>query len=407
MDMEGVRRELARAIDWLQGDVEERHYQAAMLIRIAVADAERKKVAQDLEAVLAIVPMLKYGVKHPTTMVAVEALACMVTQDPKGRDQLRSTNAHEQLVDMLQRNPRSDLAHRILLVFQNLADKEADRKLLVSFDCAAALKPFLVSTYSPEVVEHALSTVCNLAAGSQMAKAHICDSGLIPPLLMFLAPHCDGHLAQLAALSLRNLSRHADSKAEIMKNGGVSALLEFLSEGLEALQYPLHCDILYQKGSQAVTTASQPGLLAIDIDRGQLILSPETATGGICSCLSGGAPRDPIPLHRDATAERYPLLMTALRFTTPHDSQLELQFDVDGRGAERLGHSSKDGARLMRVVINECDAHELSELITRLLNKLYTQQDFRPAQVSPQASVARMSLIAAQPTVLPSQTTAT
>lgn len=59
--------------------------QATMLIRIAVADTERKKVAQDLEAVLAIVPMLKYGIKHPTTLVAVEALACLVTQDPKGR----------------------------------------------------------------------------------------------------------------------------------------------------------------------------------------------------------------------------------------------------------------------------------------------------------------------------------
>lgn len=115
MAMEGVRREIARAIVWLNGDVEERQYQvcscytsaaclikcstsivstglvsrpflqAAMLIRIAVADAERKKVAQDLEAVLALVPILKYGAKHPTTLVAVEALACLVTQDPKGR----------------------------------------------------------------------------------------------------------------------------------------------------------------------------------------------------------------------------------------------------------------------------------------------------------------------------------
>lgn len=56
-----------------------------MLIRIAVADDARKSVAEELEAVLALVPMLKYGAKHPTTIVAVEALAFLLTQDPKGR----------------------------------------------------------------------------------------------------------------------------------------------------------------------------------------------------------------------------------------------------------------------------------------------------------------------------------
>lgn len=76
-----------------------------------------------------------------------------------------------------------------------------------------------------------------------MAKGHICDSGLIEPLLMFLAPHGDTHLAQLAALALRNLSRHTPSKTEIMKHDGVNMLLSFLSEGLENLQYPLHCDV--------------------------------------------------------------------------------------------------------------------------------------------------------------------
>jgi len=94
-----------------------------------------------------------------------------------------------------------------------------------------------------QVVEHALSTVCNLAAGSQVAKAHICDSGLIAPLLTFLAPDGDAHLAQLAALSLRNLSRHNPSKVEIMRHDGVTTLLGFLNEGLETLQYPLHCDV--------------------------------------------------------------------------------------------------------------------------------------------------------------------
>lgn len=68
------------------------------------------------------------------------------------QEQLRSTDAHVQLVGMLKENPYSDLAHRILLVFQTIADKEADRKLLVSCDCASALKPFLVSSFSPEVV---------------------------------------------------------------------------------------------------------------------------------------------------------------------------------------------------------------------------------------------------------------
>lgn len=68
------------------------------------------------------------------------------------QEQLRSTDAHAQLVEMLKQHPYSDLAHRILLVFQTIADKEADRKLLVSFDCATALKPFLVSNFSPEVM---------------------------------------------------------------------------------------------------------------------------------------------------------------------------------------------------------------------------------------------------------------
>lgn len=68
------------------------------------------------------------------------------------QDHLRSTDAHAQLVEMLREDPCANLAHRILLVFQNLADKEADRKLLISSDCASALKPFLVSAFSPEVV---------------------------------------------------------------------------------------------------------------------------------------------------------------------------------------------------------------------------------------------------------------
>jgi hypothetical protein len=56
-----------------------------MLIRVAVADYERRKVAQELDPVLALVPMLQYGAKHPVTMLIVEALACLVTEDPKSR----------------------------------------------------------------------------------------------------------------------------------------------------------------------------------------------------------------------------------------------------------------------------------------------------------------------------------
>lgn len=50
-------------------------------------------------------------------------------------------------------------------------------------------------------------------------------------------------------------------------------------------------------------------------------------------------------------------MMKALRFKTPHESQLELQFDVDGRGADRLVDGPKTaGARqLMRVVVDECE----------------------------------------------------
>lgn len=84
--MEAVRSELVRAIEWLQDSSdEERHYQAAMLIRVAVLDYERRKVAQDLDVVPALAPKLEYGAEHPVTLVAVEGLACLVAGNPKGR----------------------------------------------------------------------------------------------------------------------------------------------------------------------------------------------------------------------------------------------------------------------------------------------------------------------------------
>jgi hypothetical protein len=94
-----------------------------------------------------------------------------------------------------------------------------------------------------QILEHALSAVCNLAAGSQGVKQHMCEAGLIEPLLTLLTSAFDRTLAQLAALALRNLSRNPRCRQEIMRLDGINALLEFLSEGLENLQYPLHCEV--------------------------------------------------------------------------------------------------------------------------------------------------------------------
>jgi hypothetical protein len=85
--METVRSEVLRAILWLKDSslAVERHYQAAMLIRVAVLDYERRKVAQELDVVQALVPTLDYGAQHPVTIVAVEGLACLVADNPKSR----------------------------------------------------------------------------------------------------------------------------------------------------------------------------------------------------------------------------------------------------------------------------------------------------------------------------------
>lgn len=92
------------------------------------------------------------------------------------QEQFRTTNAHALLVEMLKQHPHSDLAHRILLVFQTIADKEADRKLLVSFDCATALKPFLVSNFSPEVMLLLLvcDTISQPTIGAGLEAAGFC-----------------------------------------------------------------------------------------------------------------------------------------------------------------------------------------------------------------------------------------
>lgn len=92
--MYAVRSELLRAVEWLQDStVVERHYQAAMLIRVAVLDYERRKAAQELDVVQALVPKLEYGAEHPVTLVAVEGLACLVADNPKSRVSLPSSVA--------------------------------------------------------------------------------------------------------------------------------------------------------------------------------------------------------------------------------------------------------------------------------------------------------------------------
>lgn len=109
------------------------------------------------------------------------------------------------------------------------------------------------------MAEHALSAVCNLGAGAAAAKAHLGEAGAIPSLLDHLAPTADAGLAQLAALSLRNLSKHSRCKQQIINSGGVSILLEFLSEGLEVLQYPLRCEACC-----TICVSSFSGVLEID-----------------------------------------------------------------------------------------------------------------------------------------------
>ena len=94
-----------------------------------------------------------------------------------------------------------------------------------------------------QMTEHALSAVCNLAAGSQMIKQQIANAGVIEPLLRFLTESPDRTIAQLAALSVRNLSRDARCRQEIVRLDGVSVLLEFLSDGIENLVQTMTCEV--------------------------------------------------------------------------------------------------------------------------------------------------------------------
>jgi hypothetical protein len=59
--------------------------QAAMLIRIAVTHEDRKEIARQAGAIQPLVSVLHHGGKHPITLVAIEALACLLTQDTASR----------------------------------------------------------------------------------------------------------------------------------------------------------------------------------------------------------------------------------------------------------------------------------------------------------------------------------
>ena len=76
-----------------------------------------------------------------------------------------------------------------------------------------------------------------------MIKQQIANAGVIEPLLRFLTESPDRTIAQLAALSVRNLSRDARCRQEIVRLDGVSVLLEFLSDGIENLVQTMTCEV--------------------------------------------------------------------------------------------------------------------------------------------------------------------
>jgi hypothetical protein len=67
------------------------------------------------------------------------------------QDDFRTADGHQKLVDLMIESPETDVAHRILLIFQVLADKEADRKSLLQAGITAAIKPFLDNMRDVEV----------------------------------------------------------------------------------------------------------------------------------------------------------------------------------------------------------------------------------------------------------------
>lgn len=249
--------------------------QACLLIRIA---AERDAVgSEDATVIPALVSAL--GLEPAVALVAIEAILCLISQpaslhrvrapttssarvrasfSPRraaasskpsaAQDVLRSTDdAHAMLIQLLEGgDATSDVTHRCLVILQTLGDNEADRRSLLSSGCgaAAALRRFLTADTAADLQELALGAICNIAAGSQTDKQVIAEAGMIAPLLAMLQPPLSrdsdrAGSAQLAALSLRNLSRNAACRLEMVKFGGDATLLAFLAEGLEDLRYPL------------------------------------------------------------------------------------------------------------------------------------------------------------------------
>lgn len=70
-----------------------------------------------------------------------------------------------------------------------------------------------------------------------------------------------------------------------------AAMLQFLHK------FETHMQIVYQKSTPANTTVTHQGLMAIDIERGHVILSPEKAAAGLCACLSGSPSTGATNLH--------------------------------------------------------------------------------------------------------------
>jgi hypothetical protein len=56
-----------------------------MLIRIAATNPEQSGVARQCGSVPALVGILHYGPRHPVTLVALEALACLLAQEADAR----------------------------------------------------------------------------------------------------------------------------------------------------------------------------------------------------------------------------------------------------------------------------------------------------------------------------------
>lgn len=68
------------------------------------------------------------------------------------QEDFRVANGHALIIQLLQQaDDDLDLAHRILLMLQVLADKETDRKALLAAGAADAVRPYLSENHSQEV----------------------------------------------------------------------------------------------------------------------------------------------------------------------------------------------------------------------------------------------------------------